>query len=223
MLWLLKDNKLDSAEKIQLVTAYILQIILIIAILISLFQDQWLIAFLTFGILILTLLPAFIQHSSKVYLPVEFHFIPILFIFLALYLGELHGYYTYFWWWDVVLHTTSGILLGIAGFVLIYVLNEEKKIFNRLRPGFMALFSFTFAVAIGAIWEIFEFTLDSNFGFNLQKSGLVDTMWDLIVDVAGALFIAILGFFYVRSKNYSILFSRFVHRFVEKNQRLFSK
>ena len=167
----------------------------------------------------LTLLPAIIQRSSKVYLPVEFHFVPIAYIFAALFIGDMHGYYTYFWWWDVVLHTMSGALLGIAGFVLIYVLNTEKKIFNRLRPGFMALFSFAFAVAIGAIWEIFEFTMDTNFGFNLQRTGLHDTMWDLIVDVAGALFIAIIGFFYVRSKNYSTLFSRFVHRFVDKNPK----
>src|SRR3989344_8098895 len=187
MLWLFNDKKLDVVDRIQLLTAYILQIVLLGAIVFSLWKNQWLIAFLTFGILILTLLPAFIQHSSKVYLPVEFHFIPILFIFLALYLGELHGYYTYFWWWDVVLHTTSGILLGIAGFVLIYILNTEKKIFAQLQPGFMAVFAWAFAVAIGAVWEIFEFTLDSNLGFNMQRSGLVDTMWDLIVDVLGAL------------------------------------
>jgi len=218
MFWLFNKN-LDLAERIQLVTAYILQLILVVAIVWAWLEQEWFVSFLTCGILVLTLLPAIIQRSSKVYLPVEFHFVPIAYIFAALFMGDMHGYYTYFWWWDVVLHTMSGALLGIAGFVLIYVLNTEKKIFNRLRPGFMALFSFAFAVAIGAIWEIFEFTMDTNFGFNLQRTGLHDTMWDLIVDVAGALFIAIIGFFYVRSKNYSTLFSRFVHRFVDKNPK----
>ena len=219
MRWLFRSRYLDRADKVQLITAYFLQIALVIAAIVSIVRGEYLIAFLTTGILALTLLPAIIQHSYQVYLPVEFHFVTILFIFLALFMGELHGYYTYFWWWDVVLHTTSGILLGIAGFVLIYILNTEKKIFAQLQPGFMAVFAWAFAVAIGAVWEIFEFTLDSNLGFNMQRSGLVDTMWDLIVDVLGALMIGVLGYFYVRSKNYSIVFQRFVHRFVNRNPK----
>jgi hypothetical protein len=44
-----------------------------------------------------------------------------------------------------------------------------------------------FAVAVGAVWEIFDFSMDEPFGTDMQKamfgdpSGLTDTMWDLIV------------------------------------------
>ena len=221
MVWLFRDTSLDIADKIQLVIAYILQLTLLSTIIYSILHQSWLNAFVTTNILILTLLPAFIQHSYKVYLPVEFHFASIVFIFAALFLGESHGYYTYFWWWDTVLHTISGILLGLAGFTLVYVLNREKRSRIFLSPLFIAIFSFGFAVAIGALWEIVEFSLDTAFGLELQH-GLVDTMLDLIVDVLGALFISIIGYYYIRSHD-SLLINRFVHRFVQKNPRMFRK
>ena len=219
MVWLFQDSTLDIADKIQLVIAYLLQLTLLGVIIYSLLQQYWFNAFIITGILILTLLPAIVQHSYKVYIPVEFHLASIAFVFASLYLGELHGYFTYFWWWDVVLHTASGALLGLAAFTLVYVLNKEKRSQLQLSPLFLAIFSFAFAVAIGALWEIIEFALDQVFGLTLQKSGLVDTMWDLIVDVAGALFVSIIGYIYIKS-NHSMLINRFVHRFVNKNYRI---
>ncbi len=59
-------------------------------------------------------------------------------------------------WWDIILHTSPGVLLGLAGFILVYVLNQEKKV--RMNYAFIVLFFFAFAVSIGALWEIFEFT-----------------------------------------------------------------
>ena len=141
---------------------------------------------------------------------------------MAIFLGEVHGYYTRFWWWDLVLHSSSGFLLGIAGFVLVYVLNEEKRMVQKMKPGFIALFGFAFALALGAVWEIFEFSLDTVFGLQMQKSGLIDTMGDLIVDTLGAAFIALLGYFFIR-KGKLFIFDRMIHRFVEKNKRLFMK
>ncbi|NIR44454.1 MAG: hypothetical protein GWM93_09820, partial [Gemmatimonadetes bacterium] len=70
----------------------------------------------------------------------------------SLFLGEIRGYYTRFAWWDVALHTASGFLLGIVGFLLVYILNQEERIPLYMKPGFVALFSFLFAVATGAIW-----------------------------------------------------------------------
>ena len=36
-----------------------------------------------------------------------------LFVFLSLFLGSAMDFYYHFWWWDLVLHTASGFLLGI--------------------------------------------------------------------------------------------------------------
>ena len=53
----------------------------------------------------------------------------------------------------------------------------------------MALFSFCFAITMGTIWEIYEFGLDQVFGLYMQRSGIVDTMTDLMVDTVGAFFV----------------------------------
>ena len=64
---------------------------------------------------------------------------------------------------------------------------------------FVAMFSFCFAVSIGAVWEIYEFSFDGLLGLNMQKflladgtplvgrAALTDTMKDIIVDTIGAL------------------------------------
>ncbi|MEO7854887.1 MAG: hypothetical protein ABIR94_21955 [Rubrivivax sp.] len=59
-----------------------------------------------------------------------------------------------------MLHSTSGLLLGLVGFLLVYVLTESRRIDLHMRPGFVALFAFAFAVTVGVLREIFEFAAD---------------------------------------------------------------
>ncbi len=219
---LIHHKELDTADKVQLIISYILQLIIIGSAAYLCYKEQWLNALLVIGILLLTLIPSMVRKGYKVMLPVEFDLLTVGFIFLALYLGEVHAYYTKYWWWDIVLHTSSGFLLGIAGFVLIYVLNEEKKINVMLNIKFLCLFAFAFAVAMGAIWEIIEFTLDQTINTTMQHNSLYDTMWDLIVDTAGALVISILGYFYISSRGF-LIFDRMLHRMVDNNPHLFKK
>ncbi|HLC81916.1 MAG TPA: hypothetical protein VJH68_04625 [Candidatus Nanoarchaeia archaeon] len=221
-LLLLEENRLDRADKIQLIISYTLQGIILASAIFSFVRTRWLNAALLLGILLLTFLPAIVRRNYRVFLPVEFDLITIIFVFLAVFLGEWHSYYARFWWWDIVLHSSSGFLIGIGGLLLMYILTEEKKAHLKMKPGFIALFGFVFALAFGAFWEIFEFTMDGLLGFNMQKNGLVDTMWDLIVDALGALTIALLGYFYLRKGNL-LLFDRMIHRFVDGNPKLFRR
>ena len=63
--------------------------------------------------------------------------------------------------------------------------------------------------------------MDWFFNFNMQKSGLVDTMTDLIVNTIGSLIAAVLGYFYVRNGD-SLIVDRLVKSFVNKNPKLFN-
>lgn len=119
-----------------------------------------------------------------------------------------------------MLHAGFGIAMGFAGFLIMYILYYKNKI--ETKPIWIIVFSFCFAVAIGTLWEIFEFGMDQIFRMNMQKSGLVDTMWDLIVNSFGALFISFVGYFYIRRKKTPI-FSRMLNKFVRKNQDIFKK
>lgn len=195
----------------------------------ALWNGQWLVAATTCIIILVTLFPILLAKRFRVFIPPEFEVLATVFVFAALFLGEVRGYYLRFWWWDIALHAASGFLLGIVGFLLVYVLNEKEEIDIHMTPGFVAIFAFMFAVGMGAIWEIFEFSMDHIFGMNMQKemlgdpSGLTDTMWDLIVDAAGALIISILGYGYLKTAGSSSFLERWIYAFVEANPRLFRR
>ena len=205
----------------------VLQAIMTIEFAATLYEGQWFTAFLVFVIIALTLAPAALGQRLRVHIPSEFQLLAVVFVFASLFLGEIHSYYDRIWWWDIALHTTSGLLLGIVGFLLVYLLNKSENIDIHLRPHFVALFAFLFAVAVGALWEIFEFTMDRNFGTRMQKpmlgdpSGLTDTMWDLIVDTIGAATISLFGWWYTRRGERSFV-EVWIRRFIEHNPRLFS-
>ena len=165
---LIYDRQLDTADRIQLIVAYLLQLSLLGAIVFFFLRQEWLNLVLTAGILILVFIPANIRRSFKVHLPIEIDLLIIIFTYGCLFLGEMHGFYTSFWWWDKALHASSGILFGLVGFLMAFILNEEKKVVQGMTPGFLALFAFSFAIMISALWEVFEFSMDTFFGFTMQ-------------------------------------------------------
>ena len=99
MRFLYQDARLDRADRIQLYISYALRLILLAEGVLALVQGSLLTAFLSGGILLLTLVPAFIRNSYRVYLPIEFDLLTVLFVFASLFLGESRSYYERFWWW----------------------------------------------------------------------------------------------------------------------------
>jgi hypothetical protein len=195
----------------------VLHYVLAASIVLSLVLGSWLTAAITAGILLLALAPSVLGARFNVTIPAEFELLAVLLIFASLFLGEVHGYYERFWWWDALLHLGSGLLFGILGFLLAYTLNQRQLDELDLKPSFVALFAFAFAVALGTMWEIFEFGMDQLFGLNMQKSGLVDTMWDLIVDTAGAIVMSLLGWGYLRTREVDSFLERWIEKYLEAN------
>ena len=93
----------------------------------------------------------------------------IAFLYCAIFLGEVRSFYYAVPYWDTILHTMSGAMLGALGFSMIAIFNNAERIPLNLSPMFIAVFAFCFALAMGAVWEIYEFTMDSVFGTNMQK------------------------------------------------------
>ena len=214
-----KSLKLNT-QKIQLVFSWVIRAFILLAITGAAINQRWYILFISSLALMLTFLPATIEKRFKVYLPAEFEIIITLFIYSSLLLGEVHRYYTLYWWWDILLHTVSSLVIGFIGFILLFIMFEEKKITGK--PITIAIFAFCFALAIGALWEIFEFSMDQTLGLNMQKSGLIDTMWDLIVDAAGALFTSLIGFIYLKGGKTRI-FNKLLTRFESENPNIFKR
>lgn len=222
----LKDSPADLSVRIHRRVLVVLQVVMAVELMLLFQEQQWINAFLVMAIMAVTLSPAVLGRRFGVYIPPEFQLLAVVFVFAALFLGEIRSYYVRIWWWDIALHTSSGLLMGILGFLLVYVLNENEHVDVHMRPRFVALFAFLFAVAVGTLWEIFEFAMDQVFGTNMQKpmfddpSGLTDTMWDMIVNMLGALAISALGWWYMRRDERSFI-EVWIGRFIEHNPRLF--
>ena len=73
----------------------------------------------------------------------------------------------------------------------------------QFKPWHIFFFIVIFTPAFGALWEIWEFTLNSLAGAYLTEplqQNNTDTMLDLIADLDGGILIAILGTLYLKRK-----------------------
>lgn len=163
------------------------------------------------GLFVLAL-PGFLEKRFSIDIP---HFMTVLyfiFLYCAIYLGEVRSFYYLIPHWDTILHAMSGAMLGAFGFVLVRTLTEAEKVKVELSPFFVSLTAFCFAITIGVVWEVYEFAGDGLLGLNMQKfrlpdgtllsghAALSDTMWDLIVDALAALSVAVIGFFVLTAR-----------------------
>jgi uncharacterized membrane protein YjdF len=218
----------DPAERLHRLVLIGLQAVMALELAALLWRGQWLSAVTVIGIMGLALSPLILRKRLSVRVPYGFQILVVAFVFAALFLGEVRRFYHLYPWWDSVLHLGSGLLLGMLGFMLIYVLNEDERIHLSTKPGFMALFAFCFALSLGALWEIFEFAMDRLFGAQMQKpmfgdeSGLTDTMWDLMLDALGGLIISIYGYVYMRQGAKSFI-SGWIQRFARENPDWFER
>jgi len=168
--------------------------ILTLEMLASALTQNWPVGFIALTTLLLTMVPELVVRRFDVELPLSVIAAVTLFVFATIFLGEVRDFYNLIWWWDIALHGGSAMGFGLIGVIFVLMLFEGDR--YAAPPWALALLAFCFAVTIGALWEIFEFAMDQVFGLNMQKSGLTDTMWDLIVDAVGAFVAAVFGFFY---------------------------
>ncbi len=218
---LMNRAEMDRVDKFAFWVSTIFRLMLIIGCIVATFTGNWMHLGFFIYVLIVTFLPSIIEKTYRFEFPNEFEVLIMLYIYASLMLGEYGEYFEIFWWWDLFLHTSLGIIFPALGFILVYVLNSEHQV--NLSPFFIALFSFSIAVSFGTIWEIFEYVMDVVFGLNMQTSGLVDTMWDLIVETLSALLMSTLGYLYLKKDIHIRLFEKAERKFIERNPRLFKK
>jgi hypothetical protein len=192
--------------------------LLLIAAIDALWNWQLSLVFIALSTLALSMAPTLVARWADIHVPASFMLAVVAFVGGTLFLGEVYGFYERFWWWDVMMHGGSALGFGLIGFVFVFMLFQGDRF--AAPHGALAFLAFCFALAIGALWEIFEYGMDSLFGTNMQKSGLVDTMNDLMVDVAGAAFGALSGWAYLKGRS-AVGLQRLIGEFVERNPRYF--
>ena len=158
--------------------------------------------------LAITFVPDFVANKDIMVMPMGLQALFSGFTFCAMFLGEILDFYTRFSWWDTMLHFTSGVMFSLIGYMLFLSFNRDSGVRRQLNPVIVVMFTVCFSITCGAIWEIFEFGMDSLLGMNMQRwqsmipgeqwgamqsvsnfstnPGLVNTMKDIISDTLGS-------------------------------------
>ena len=160
----------------------VLRLIVVAELVLSILRGEYESAFICLLVLILFILPFFIQQNFGIQLPTTLEIIILLFIFAAEILGELEGYFITYPNWDTMLHTTTGFLCAATGFALIDILNRNSRIKFHLSPIYVALAAFCFSMTVGVLWEFFEFGMDRLFHLDMQKDTVIQSITSVMLD-----------------------------------------
>ena len=183
----------------------LIQAYLALATILQLFRGGRMMAFYAVvALALISVLPVVVKWMGLKLNPVT---ISLCFIFLviAIYTGNRYGMYQRFWWYDVALHFSSGILLAMLWADVVFPIRDAqmKTTWRENAPLHMVLLtSCTFAMACACGWELTEFFWDiltksdvqrnmvverELFGAAWQNPGIRDTLNDMLNGTVGSL------------------------------------
>ena len=103
--------------------------------------------------------------------------------------GEAAGLYDAIDWYDRLVHVVVPMLTSQVIYLCLArldVLPDPQQHTTRHHEAGMLVVTFAIGLAVGALWEVFEFTSDGVFGSELSE-GNADTVGDLVADATGSL------------------------------------
>lgn len=159
-----------------------LRLIVLVSLVLSCVRGEYEHAAICLLVLVLFLLPTFIQQNFGIEFPSTLQIIILCFIFAAEILGELQCYFIKFPYWDTMLHTTSGFLCAAVGYSMVDIINRSEHAGIQLSPFYLSLVAFCFSMTIGVLWEFFEFSMDRLFLLDMQKDTVIHTISSVMLD-----------------------------------------
>ena len=163
-------------------TYIILRTIVILVLIRSIWIGRYDNAIVCVYVLVLYVLPQFVENRMNIEIPSVFEIIIFVFVFLAEVLGEIQAYFLKVSFWDTMLHTTAGFLLAAVGFSLVNLLNRNEKIKFQLSPAYLALVAFCFSMTMGVLWEFFEYGADRLLLLDMQKDTVLSQISTVDLD-----------------------------------------
>lgn len=178
-----EQENLNTKPKRAVVAVYwILRLIVIGVMVMTIIHKNYESTFVCVLVLILFMLPRFVERNFRIELPSTLEIIFLVFIFAAEILGELKSYFITYPHWDSMLHTTTGFISAAFGFALVDLLNRNKPQHFKLSPVFLALVAFCFSMTVGVLWEFFEYTGDRVMKLDMQKDTVVSNIYTVELD-----------------------------------------
>lgn len=183
----MKEIRAYAKQRPKVFTVYVILRLLVVAVLVrSAMLKEYESMFVCLLVLVLFMLPSFLERKLKIELPDTLEIIILVFIFAAEILGELECYFIQYPNWDTILHTTSGFLCAAIGFSLVNLLNKDNRISLSLSPLYMAVAAFCFSMTIGVLWEFIEFSADRLFLLDMQKDTVITTISSVALDATNS-------------------------------------
>jgi len=188
-----------------------MRILLLISIFLEIQSRRWDILIVNLIVLSLTFLPYIMEKVLSIPLPMKFWLPFLVCLVVAVFLEKLL--------FGIVLQIFLGMALGVVGFVLMFLLYSNSRI--KTTHVFIAIFSFSFSVCLGAIWEVFRYLLAVNFNFEVGYFGINYTIGGLIFTMIGAAIASTSGYFLIKYKKNNPL-QKLLTAFMTRHPRLFS-
>lgn len=145
--------------------------------------------------LLVCLIPTILKRRWKIHLPIELELLIVLALFLHSGGGALNAYRN-IPGWDHITHFLSTVVIALIGFILMAIIDAYTPEIKFNTP-LLIFFIIIFSLAMGVIWEFFEFVSDLLFGTHAQLNN-TDTMLDLFFDFIGGIIVAIPGAIYLQ-------------------------
>lgn len=140
--------------------------------------------------MLFTFIPEIYTKIFGVKIPKYVSLVFCVFIFASQFLGTFMGFYGYKYW-DVLLHLSSGILVGVIAIVLLGSLDRTYLMLRNKKIGFIISYILSIGIAGTSVWESMEFISDIIFKTHAQLGSLMDTMQDILCGSLGAIIFSI--------------------------------
>ena len=163
--------------------------------------------------------PRLVEKAGRLTIPADGRFLFYLFSFGAVEFGSAMDAYDWIGWWDLLLHGLSGALIALIGLFVYNGLRHNQGQLAQAEQKLALVFMNLEATTSAAIWEYYEFILDTFFGFDAQYSaaGGSETMTDMMGCTAGGLLLS-LWFFWSWRQGKSNFLGQTVEHFYACNR-----
>jgi len=208
----MSDRYATKEARIGLVIRWLIRILLLASALWEVKEGRMHILYLNLFVLVLTFMPVAIKFVFRVSFPMGFE---VLF-----YLALLVMVVTEKFLEGTFIQVFLGVLVGIIGFVLIYVLYYNRQ--EQANAFLVALFAFCFSASLGAVWEVFQYVMIEHLEMGLAGYAGDYTSAMVARIMGGGAIVAVVGYVYLILEKHGLI-KNLMEPFVSKNPDLILK